>query len=563
MTSVQSSSTTISLTKVNSDEVNNNLNMTNSEDLYNHIELDSQIILRLPNLKQENGTVRAHPAALALKQLLNNRNESELESLKDRLFVEINSETRKGRVKFDNEIFDARLVDLPCIVESLKTKDKKLLVKTADICQMLICKTKDDPWLSDDDGQFKANNHKESQKIDSQTDKFKKFQWPHGLTPPLKNVRRKRFRKVAKKKVVDYEEIEKEVKHLFRADREAIKVDYEVLYVEGDLDDEENNMSKENVNQNEDDYDSSDMDETSKMASFKNSADKLNESSSQFKSKMEESNMSSDIDDDSIMLKSAKSKRVQNLDDTNLNATNFDDYSNDTSNLMSTNSDKKVNRTNFKNLFVKEVIGDLSSSSNESDQERDGEKIKTTKSTKTKVFTNEDSVTNFDDATSAADNNFDEYEEGDGDDEENYKDDNEDESISVAFESKKTNEGKNKNSSNNTKKVNINDMLGFEEDDDLDSDEEDEDDEEEKKSNNNEEDDDQDGDDKEEIRNQLGSLHEDLKRIQEDRKKREIEISSINNPVLKAHLTSRLNILIDEEGKKLAKIDELKALLNE
>jgi TATA-binding protein-associated factor Taf7 len=30
----------------------------------------------------------------------------------------------------------------------------------------------------------------------------KKFIWPHGITPPLKNVRKRRFRKTLKKKVV-------------------------------------------------------------------------------------------------------------------------------------------------------------------------------------------------------------------------------------------------------------------------------------------------------------------------------------------------------------------------
>ena len=64
-------------------------------------------------------------------------------------------------------------------------------------------------------------------------DKEKKYQWPHGckclfgigdlmrskwilVTPPLKNVRKRRFRKVARQKTQDHDEIEKEVRRLFR-----------------------------------------------------------------------------------------------------------------------------------------------------------------------------------------------------------------------------------------------------------------------------------------------------------------------------------------------------------
>ncbi len=41
----------------------------------------------------------------------------------------------------------------------------------------------------------------------------KKYLWPHGLGPPLKNCRKRRFRKTRKKKYVEAPEIEKEVRH--------------------------------------------------------------------------------------------------------------------------------------------------------------------------------------------------------------------------------------------------------------------------------------------------------------------------------------------------------------
>lgn len=71
------------------------------------------------------------------------------------------------------------------------------------------------------------------------------------------------------------------------------------------------------------------------------------------------------------------------------------------------------------------------------------------------------------------------------------------------------------------------------------------------------------GSEKQELNQKLTRLKEELHRIQEERRKREIEINPINNPVLKAHLSSRLNSLIDEENRKTKEIDDLTALLNE
>ena len=249
-------------------------------------ELENQFILRMPTIKDENGNVKAHPSAVQLREALIKVNStdstaaiasnSETDNIKDRLFIELNTETRKGRIKFDNEMFEARLVDLPCIVESLKTVDRKTFFKTNEICQMLICKTKDDPWSSSDEEASKkkekkrqsesGNNLTTSTSAAATTNNAKKYQWPHGIAPPLKNVRRKRFRKVAKKKMIDYVEIEKEVKQLFRADREAVKVEYEVVLVDGELEDENlDDENKNSLNNDEDFDDSSQEDETNAM----------------------------------------------------------------------------------------------------------------------------------------------------------------------------------------------------------------------------------------------------------------------------------------------------------
>lgn len=57
----------------------------------------------------------------------------------------------------------------------------------------------------------------------------KKFLWAHGVTPPCKNVRKRRFRKTLKKKNVEAPEIEKEVKRLLRIDNDAVKVEFEII----------------------------------------------------------------------------------------------------------------------------------------------------------------------------------------------------------------------------------------------------------------------------------------------------------------------------------------------
>lgn len=62
-------------------------------------------------------------------------------------------------------------MDLPCIVETLKTLDKKTFYKVADISQMLICKTEpDDPE--------KVKQENEQAKDPKKKDKT--YQWPHG-----------------------------------------------------------------------------------------------------------------------------------------------------------------------------------------------------------------------------------------------------------------------------------------------------------------------------------------------------------------------------------------------
>lgn len=144
-------------------------------------------------------------------------------NLKDRLSIRIESDMRTGEVRLDHMLLHAKVVDFPTIIESLKTMDNKTFYKTADICQMLLCKEDDDQTTTTDEELPSKAKKKDPNRVD------KKYLYPHGLTPPMKNVRKRRFRKTLKKKYVEAPEIEKEVKRLLRVDNEAVNVKWEVI----------------------------------------------------------------------------------------------------------------------------------------------------------------------------------------------------------------------------------------------------------------------------------------------------------------------------------------------
>lgn len=167
-------------------------------------ELENQFILRLPQRQADK-----------LKEIILAGN------LKDRLSIDIQADQRQGAVLIDGETLKAKLYDLPCIIESLKTLEMKTFYKTADISQILVCSS-EDKTDSSDQPISKTNHLKE-----------KKFLWPHGVTPPLKNIRHRRFRKTARKKYGESPDVQKEVMRLLKADTEScVPIKYEVVYEE-------------------------------------------------------------------------------------------------------------------------------------------------------------------------------------------------------------------------------------------------------------------------------------------------------------------------------------------
>ncbi|XP_056625045.1 transcription initiation factor TFIID subunit 7 [Triplophysa dalaica] len=190
-------------------------------------ELESQFLLRLP--QEYASTVRR----IAQSSSMN---------MKDRLTIELHADGRHGIVRVDRVPLACKLVDLPCILESLKTVDKKTLYKTADICQMLVCTLDGDlyPPLEEPTGTADSKGKKKDK------DRDKKFVWNHGITLPLKNTRKRRFRKTAKKKYIESPDVEKEVKRLLSTDAEAVSVRWEII-AEDESKEPDNSLSLSNL----------------------------------------------------------------------------------------------------------------------------------------------------------------------------------------------------------------------------------------------------------------------------------------------------------------------------
>ncbi|KAI9052762.1 hypothetical protein LZ554_003035 [Drepanopeziza brunnea f. sp. 'monogermtubi'] len=122
---------------------------------------------------------------------------------------------RRASVTIRGRVYAATMVDLPCIIEGMKSWDKRGWWKSADICQML--------WVfAQVNSEAEAKTIPLPEIIDQNT-----FQYPHGLTAPMHNVRKRRFRKRMHK--VEIEKVEAEVERLMEADSKAVRTKHTII----------------------------------------------------------------------------------------------------------------------------------------------------------------------------------------------------------------------------------------------------------------------------------------------------------------------------------------------
>lgn len=133
-------------------------------------------------------------------------------------FVE--REFRRAVVNIKGRMYGAVLVDLPCIVETMKSWDKKGWWKVADIHQMLLVL-----------GRCNSDEEAKNMPLPRGTVNPSNFQYAHGLTPPMHWVRKCRFRKRLSYK--DTANIEEEVQKLLeedeKAERDGGETNFEIL----------------------------------------------------------------------------------------------------------------------------------------------------------------------------------------------------------------------------------------------------------------------------------------------------------------------------------------------
>ncbi|KAG2598339.1 transcription initiation factor TFIID subunit 7-like [Panicum virgatum] len=124
--------------------------------------MEEQFILRVPPSVAERIKRLMNESAAASSSSSNPDDTS--------LDLSFSEDGRNGTFMIGNESFPASLLDLPAVVESYKTYDDSVLIKTADIGQMIMVREENDPAPEG-------------------------VEYKHGLTPPMRDARRRRFRR--------------------------------------------------------------------------------------------------------------------------------------------------------------------------------------------------------------------------------------------------------------------------------------------------------------------------------------------------------------------------------
>ncbi|KAI9926477.1 hypothetical protein AWENTII_006949 [Aspergillus wentii] len=134
-------------------------------------------------------------------------------------FKPLDREGRRSVLRIRDKQYAAILVDLPCIIEGMKSWDRRGWYKSADICQMLLV-------LGLVSSDKEATEYPLPSDVHIPDDKT--LQYAHGLTPPLQWVRKRRFRDRISTRTI--EQVEKAVEDLIAQDEAAVSAPkYELL----------------------------------------------------------------------------------------------------------------------------------------------------------------------------------------------------------------------------------------------------------------------------------------------------------------------------------------------
>lgn len=128
-------------------------------------------------------------------------------------------DSRRAVVSVRGRHYAAKLVDLPAIVEAQKTFDRgKNMFKCLDVCQMLLVTEQ----ISSEHAIMEAKSMQWDKGSAEEAVTLR-----HGLTPPLFDAKRRRFRKTVSTKVI--ESVEQRVTELLDMDDEADSTSYELV----------------------------------------------------------------------------------------------------------------------------------------------------------------------------------------------------------------------------------------------------------------------------------------------------------------------------------------------
>ncbi|KAL5121260.1 hypothetical protein ACEQ8H_000728 [Pleosporales sp. CAS-2024a] len=140
-------------------------------------------------------------------------------------------EGRRAMVTIHGHSYAASMVELPTVIETMKSWNKKDWVKTADVCQMLLV-------LGRVTSEDEAKKYPLPSYVESDSHRF-----PHGITPPMRWARKLRFR--PRKSYLDVERAEAHMNRLLADDENAESTKYELVDSDHESSEEETDSEVE------------------------------------------------------------------------------------------------------------------------------------------------------------------------------------------------------------------------------------------------------------------------------------------------------------------------------